>query len=111
MLADEFKSISHYLTDNCQAATAKNLLVMSKMTSSQFRKYYELFYSFSKEKALDLSQDDILIHRYLTEICSRYGKKRRLMHDAEFEAIYQYHFRIITKIINSLTELRVEMEF
>jgi phosphate uptake regulator len=107
MLGDELKTISHHLLNDMKNKKMDNLREIAEMTLEQIRNYYDIFYKFSKSKAIEMSKHDMEIHFYLPELYKR-GTGKRLSDD-ELEIIN--HFRRITKIINALIELRIEMDF
>jgi len=65
--------------------------------------YYDLFYKFSNEKIIKIS--DIDKKRYF-DVKNVYKKAKS---DEEKEIFH--HLRVITRYINALSELRIEMEF
>ncbi len=107
MLADEFKHIAHHLSKEFENKSTKNLLELAELTMSQVSKFYDFYYNFSKEKLCALSRADIDVHSYLPKL---YKKKagRTILSDSELEIFN--HLRIISKYVNALVELRVDME-
>jgi phosphate uptake regulator len=107
MLADELKSIANHLIKSIKCIRVKNLLTMAEMTNDQLRDYYELYYNFDKKKLIQLSERDLKTHLYIPEMYHRPGKTS--LNDEELEILN--HFRRVVKAINSLIELRIELEF
>jgi len=109
ILGDEFKLVSQHICHDMAKQDLKNLLELAEMTMNQFKNYYESFYSFSKDKVVLMSNKDIELFSYVPEIYRKEsGKKSKFTH-MEFEIFN--HFRTISLLINSLIEIRVEMEF
>src|SRR3989344_2364973 len=109
MLADEFKSIANHIVRDMNGKKLDNIVPMADLTFNHFRKYYELFYKFDKEKDVDISKRDFEIHTYLPTLYKKKPTKRSELTDDELEIFN--HFRRIREYVNSLTELRIEMEF
>jgi phosphate uptake regulator len=108
LLADEFKSIANHLMKSGKRVSMKNIQTMAEMTNEQLRGYYELFFSFDNKKIIQLTEKDISIHIYKDELFHKPDRKSRLT-DMELEVLN--HFRSVGKAINSLIELRIELEF
>lgn len=104
LTGDEFKNISHHLLhDFSDKASFKNILAVADSVKAQLDLFYDLFYKFDKDKVIKIS--DIDKKRYF-DVRNVY---RRAKNDDEKEIFH--HLRIITRYINALTELRIEMEF
>ena len=109
ILGDEFKNVSQHIYKDMSGQKLNNLSELAIMTITQFKNFYELFYNFSKDKVIRLSKEDFDIHSYLPKLYRKdLGKKSRLT-DTELEIFN--HFRRISVLINSLIEIRVEMDF
>jgi hypothetical protein len=76
---------------------------MAESIKEQLDLYCSLFYKFDLEKIKSISQIDQ--KRYFN-ILKMYKKTKR---DEEKELFH--HFRIISRYINALVELRIEMEY
>ena len=109
LIGDEFKNISNHLVTDFQNKKLGNLQELCSLVVDQMNRFYDLFYSFEKEKALVLSEKDIEIHFYLPRLYKKKPGKRSELSDEELEIFN--HFRRIGKYINSVTELRIEMDF
>lgn len=107
MLGDELKTISHHLMNDMKGRKLNSLIDISEMTLDQIRKFYDIFYNFDKAKVIEMSKQDMDIHFYLPKLYKKGASKR--LSDEELEIIN--HFRRISKIVNALIELRIEMDF
>jgi len=109
IIGDEFKNVSQHIYIDMAEQKLNNLLEFAVMTTDQFKHFYELFYNFSKDKVIQLSKEDINIHSYLPRLYRKdLGKKSKLT-DNELEIFN--HFRRMSLLVNSLIELRIEMDF
>lgn len=102
LMGDEFKNISSHIIRDFPQAKFKNTLPLAKLTKDQFDCYYSLFYNFSKEGISKLSDIDKQVY---FNVPFAYKKA------SEDEKEIFHHLRMISRYINSLTELRIEMEF
>lgn len=109
MIGDEFKNISFHLIEDMKGKKLDNLLQMAKLTKDHFDKFYEFFYKYTKQRAIDMSSRDMEIYFYLPTIYKKDEKKINLLGKDELELLT--HFRRVTRLINALVELRIEMEF
>jgi len=107
LLGDEFKHIAHHLHNDFQNKNLNNLLELSKLVVNHLNEFYEFYYDYSNNKLVKLSDRDIEIHSYLPKFYKKKSGKTQLS-DEELEIFN--HLRIITKFINALVELRVEIE-
>jgi phosphate uptake regulator len=104
LMGDEFKNISlHLSADAPAAADYKGILELSKIKKEQIDLFYEIFYKFDFDKLKRISDMDF--EEYLS-VKSLYKKVKS---DDGREIVH--HLRMISKYINALTELRIEMEF
>jgi len=103
LLGDEFKDISHHIIHDFSKSDLKNLMEIAESTRKQIDLYYALYYKFDSEKIKELSTIDK--ERYFN-ILKMYKKVK-----TEEEKEVFHHFRMITRYINALVELRIEMEF
>ena len=108
LIGDEFRSIANHLIEDMKGRTLNNLLPLAEMITEQFNEFYVLFYSFDINKVVEMSKRDLDVHFYLPKLYKKKGKKS-LLSDDELEIFN--HFRRISKHINSIVELRIEMEF
>jgi len=103
LVGDEFKAISHHLLqDFPNAKFNKKLNIIPKTVKEQLDSFYTLFYNFDAEKVKKLSDFDK--ERYFN--FSKFYKEA-----TEDEKEIFHHLRIINRYINTLLELRIEMEF
>lgn len=109
LLADEFKSIGNHIYKDVADIELTSILPMAELVLEQFNMYHNLFYKFDKSKVVEISNKDFEIHSYLPEFYKKSHKKKPSLSDDELEIFT--HFRRISKYINSLLELRIEMEF
>lgn len=103
LMGDEYKNISHHLNFDFKGQNYKVILEVAESVRTQIDAFYSLFYKFDKKKVMEISEIDK--NRYF-DITAMYRKEKS---KAE-EEIY-HHLRIITRFVNALTELRIEMEF
>jgi phosphate uptake regulator len=103
LVGDEFKNISnHLLEDFSKTKKMKNILPLAEAIKEQIDAYYDLFYKFDEKKIKKLSELDS--EMYL-KVPSMYDKA------SEKEKEIYHHLRIISRYINALFELRIEMEY
>ena len=103
LIGDEFKNISHHLIYDYKKENYKNIYEIIESIKQQFDLFYEVFYKFDKNKITQMSELDK--ERYFN--VNKVDKK--VKKDCEKEIFH--HLRVIAKYINSLTELRIGMEF
>ncbi len=108
IIGDEFKNVARHLLEDMKGKKLDNLLPLGELTHEQINSYYNIFYNFTKSKALDISKRDMEIYFYYPKIYKKKPGKKSELHDDELEILN--HFRRITRYINALTELRIEME-
>lgn len=102
MLGDEFKNIAIHFMNDYPKLKMNNVIPLMESVKSQLDTFYGLFYKFDPEKINLLSEMDK--KTYIT-IPQMYKKA------SEEEKEIYHHLRMISRYINSLTELRIEMEF
>lgn len=102
LIGDEYKNISHHLYHEKHQIKFENVQLIASLVKEQFDTYYSLFYKFDKEKLSKISQIDSEIYFNISGI---YKKSE------EEEKEILHHLRMISRYINALLELRVEMEF
>jgi len=107
LLADEFKHIAKHLINDMPNKKLGNLSGLAEKVIEMFKDFYDFYYRYDKEKLMNLSKKDREIHSYLPKVYKTKSGKTQLT-DSELEIFN--HLRVITKYINSLSELRVEME-
>ncbi len=103
LIGDEFKNISNHIVQDFPKSKLSGIKEFAKVTNEQLTVFYDLFYKFEKEKINKMSELDR--HLYFKVLPNMYLKST----DKEKE-IY-HHLRIISKYLNALLELRIEMEF
>ena len=103
LIGDEFKNITHHLLYDYPPLKLKVIKDVTASIRDEFNLFYELYYKFDKEKIAKMSQLDQ--ERYFS-VNSLYKKVK----DEEIKEIF-HHIRIIARYMNSLVELRVELEF
>jgi len=102
MAGDEFKNISIHLTNDFHESRFENIRKMIEYIKEQIGNYYDLFYKFDEEKVKRISELDQKIY---LEVPIMYKKAN------EEEKEVFHHLRMISRYINSLMELRIEMEY
>jgi len=103
LIGDEYKNISHHLIYDFPNKKSKAIEGIALSIKEQLDIYYDLFYKFDLKKIKRLSEIDQ--SRYFSV-----DQTHRKVRDTEIEEIF-HHLRSIAKHINSLIELRIEMEF
>ena len=103
LMGDEFKSISHHLMYDFKDYNYKSLVEVTESIKEQIDLYYSMFYKFDIGKVIQMSELDK--KRYF-DVSSTTKKIK----DDNAKEIF-HHLRIITRYLNALTELRIEMEF
>jgi len=102
MLGDEFKNIATHLICDFPKSKFKHIEKIAESVKEQIDTYYNLFYNFSEEKIKRISKLDKEIYLHVPDM---YKKAN------EDEKEVFHHLRIIGRYLNSLMELRIEMEF
>ena len=103
LMGDEFKSISHHLIYDFKDQNYKSVVGITESIKEQLDLYYSMFYKFDLSKVTKMSELDM----------SRYFNVHDTIKKIKDEAPKEifHHLRIITRYLNALTELRIEMEF
>lgn len=105
LVGDEFKHIADQLTtiEFKDRDLSKVSPIAEKMVS-QINKFYQLYYKFNFQIAVDMSREDM----EMLFFASPTENKQAKFNTYELEILG--HYRRIGRYLNSLTELRVEME-
>jgi phosphate uptake regulator len=103
MLGDEFKNISVHLIYDFPHIKFKGIRDIARSLKEQFDLYYDIFYRFEKEKLLQMSELDQKRYFGVNDV------SKKIKEDDAKEIFH--HFRVIARCLNSLVELRIEMEF
>ncbi len=103
LTGDEFKNISQHIIHDFQKGGYENIKEITESIKQQLALFYQIFYKFDKNKIIEMSELDK--NRYFG-VNNLFKKIKK---DEEKEIFH--HLRIITRYINALTELRIEMEF
>jgi len=101
LIGDEYKRFSVHLLKQEGEATPTIQEYLVKI-NKQFRNFYDLYYSFKKEKIREIyevhSELELIFHtQYKQMSCS--------------ESEFYHHLRKISRFILSLVELRIDLEF
>ena len=102
LMGDEFKNISHHIYCSTKKLNFAKLEDLASSIKDQIDAFYDCFYKFDEEKIKKISEIDSRTYILVPKIYSGAG-------DEEKE-IY-HHLRMISRYINALLELRIEMEF
>ena len=102
MMGDQFKNISIHLINDFSKAKFDNIKKFAQLVMEEINEYYELFYKFDVKRINKISSIDQEIYMDIPKV---YKKA-----DENEKEIF-HHLRVIETYINSLTELRIEMEF
>ena len=102
MIGDEFKNISHHLIHDKHEFKSGNLIELANSVCKQLEVYQDFFYKYDGKKIKEISRIDSEIYLKVPQL---YKKAN------EDEKEVFHHLRMIGRFINSLLELRIEMEF
>ena len=100
LVGDEFKYVGKHLA--ISKKPVKDSLPLIKLVKAHFEMYYNLFYKFNRETAIELGKNDYTIYNEHFKI-----KENLKEQSKSIEA----HFMMVSKFVLALTELRIEMEF
>jgi len=103
LIGDEFKNISQHIVYEHMIMNISNMEDMAKSIKDEIDTLYDLFYKFDKSKINQLSAIDKEMYLGTTKT---YKKSK-----TEEEKEILHHLRMISRLINSILELRIEMEF
>ena len=103
LAGDEFKNIATHLVYDFKKIDYDNIITIIDSIKKQLDLFYEVFYTFDKSKINQISELDKERFANVNKVYNNIKK------DEEKEIFH--HLRIITRYINALTELRIEMEF
>lgn len=99
MIGDEFKKIGIHILE-AKKITPK-IESLFQIQHDQLRRYYSLFYTFSKEKCLGIYEEDKKGHSCDTDLFdSLNSDEKEILH----------HLKKIGVYLTSLTELRIDLE-
>jgi len=102
LLGDEFKNIStHLIEDFPKTKKMKNILELAESIKQQIDAFYDLFYKFDKQKIKKMSELDRKTYMAVPEIYNKAGEEEKEIF---------HHLRMISRYLNALLELRIEME-
>ena len=102
LMGDEFKNISQHLLQDFPKAKFKNVQELAEAVKEQLDVYYDLFYKFEKSKIKKVSEIDSRSYYRIPEIYKK---------SSEDEKEIYHHLRMIGRYLNSLLELRIEIEY
>jgi len=102
MAGDEFKNIATHLINDFSKSEFKNIKDMIEFVKEQIENYYDLFYRFDEQKVNKISELD---KKTYLSVPTMYKKAN------EDEKEVFHHLRMVERYINSLMELRIEMEY
>jgi phosphate uptake regulator len=101
LIGDEFKSISHHLVWDYPSVDLKEIECVLESVKKEVDLYYDLFYKFDEKKVMLMSNFDQ--ETYFSTVNNKIKKP-------EAKELF-HHIRIINRYLNSLLELRIEMEY
>jgi phosphate uptake regulator len=102
LIGDEYKNIAGHIINDFSKAKFTNILDIAEGLRDEIYAFYELFYKYDLQKIKKIADIDQKIH---------FGVVEKYKKSTEDEKEVYHHLRVITRYINSLVELRVEMEF
>jgi hypothetical protein len=108
LLGDEFKNITNHILNEKKQIRLENLKGLSHMVVAHLNDYCSLYHEFDKNKVMVMAKKDIDIHLFLPKFYQKKNNRSKL-NDSELEIFN--HLRRITRYINTLIELRMEMEY
>ncbi|MBM3234367.1 phosphate uptake regulator PhoU [Candidatus Pacearchaeota archaeon] len=103
LLGDEFKNISHHLLYDLKKTKSDGLKKTARLIKEEIDALYSLFYKFDIEKINQISKIDKEIYFGVGEVFKKAND--------EYEKEVLHHLRLISRYINALYELKIEMEF
>lgn len=103
LIGDEFKNIARHLIYDFPKENYENLKEITESIKQQLSLFYQVFYKFDTKKIIEMSELDKERFFGVNEL------QKKLKKDEEREI--WHHLRIITRYLNALSELRIEMEF
>ncbi len=103
LVGDEFKNIStHLVEDFSKIKKMKNIIPLAGAIKEQVEAYYDLFYKFDEKKIKKLSELDSEMYLKVPSVYDKASEKEKELY---------HHLRIVSRYINALLELRIEMEY
>lgn len=100
MIGDEFKKISIHLIEAKKITNKTEGLL--NIQHRQLRRFYHLFYRFSKEKCSEIYEEDSKGHTYNSDLFESLSTdEKEILH----------HLKKIGIYLTSLTELRIDLEY
>lgn len=102
LIGDEFKNIAQHLLFELKDSKFENLKELSSSILESIKTYKELYYKYDISKVEKLSKIDTELYLKIPTIYKR---------SKEDEKEAYHHLRMISRYINALTELRIEIEF
>jgi phosphate uptake regulator len=102
LIGDEFKNISQHMVYDTPKSKLRDIGPLAKSVKDQLDAYYDLFYNFDKNKISRISEIDSNAYIKMPVAYKR---------ATEIEKEIYHHLRMISRYINALLELRIEMEF
>jgi len=103
LIGDEFKNISNHIVHDFPKTKLGAIKELAEAIKEQLDVYYDLFYKFDKSKINKMSEIDKKVYfKVLPDMYKKANDKER--------EIY-HHLRMMSKYINALLELRIEMEY
>jgi phosphate uptake regulator len=102
LVGDEFKNISVHLIQDFIGKKFSHLKDLASAVKKSFDSYQGLFYKFEPEKINEISKIDSETYFNVPQMYKKANEEEKEIF---------HHLRIIGRHINSLLELRIEMEF
>jgi len=101
LIGDEYKKIAIHLLE-AKGNIDKKMFELFEVQDKQLRRFYELFYGFSKEKTIEIFNEDQMGDRM---------NKMAFEKISNYEKEVLHHLKKIGIYVRSLTELRIDMEY
>src|SRR3989338_3476135 len=102
LVGDEYKNITNHLLFDLPKNNYKNVLWITELIAQAIDLYVDVYYKFSNNKVHTLAKLDEKIYTSI----AKFIKKATF---SEHELLH--HFRFIRRYLNSLLELRIQIEF
>lgn len=102
LIGDEFKNISHHISASTKKLQFAKLEDLTGSIKEQIDAFYDCFYKFDEKKISKISLIDSKTYLLVPKSYKGVGEEEK--------EIY-HHLRMISRFINALLELRIEMEF
>lgn len=105
LLGDEFKNLSGHILKDMKKSPPKDIIELAEKSLKQVNDFYTLYYTFTRERLIAISDDNLVIRLYKENIAKKGGK----LSVEEYQIMS--HLARVGRYVKALIELRIEMEF